>query len=185
MLTLTQIRPMTALVGAGLALLLTTACTVQDAQNALPSKPDERTQALAEIKDNLDTLAAGKPAPALPPASTAELMVPDMLTGMGFSQINGQPGKTINEKRLLALKAARMDAMRDLTEQIHGIQISATTNVRQMVTRDDNLNAVVSGTLRGARTLKITPKGSDGYEVQLAVDKDTVAYIVRAFQGAL
>lgn len=174
----------TALAGAAMALVLS-GCTVNTAQQALPPDADERTTALAEIKDNLDTLDKGQPASAMAPMPTRDLVVPTMITGLGFAQINGQPGKTINEKRLLALKAARMDAMRDLTEQIHGIQITATSNVRQMVMRDDNLNAVVSGTLRGARTLNIQPKGSDGYEVQLAVDKDTIAYILRAAQGAL
>lgn len=180
----TSIKLNTALAGAAVALLLS-GCTVTTAQQALPPDADERTTTLAEIKDNLDMLESGAPAAAMSLMPTQDIVAPTMITGIGFAQINGQPGKTINEKRLLALKAARMDAMRDLTEQIHGIQINATTNVRQMVTRDDNLNAVVSGTLRGARTLNIQPKGSDGYEVQLAVDKDTVAYILRAAQGAL
>lgn len=179
----TQFKLTTALAGAATALLLS-GCNITTAQQALPTDADERTTALAEIKDNLDTLESGA-SPAMAALPTHDLVVPTMITGLGFAQINGQPGNTINEKRLLALKAARMDAMRDLTEQIHGIQITATTNVRQMVLRDDNLNAIVSGTLRGARTLNIQPKGSDGYEVQLAVDKDTVAYILRAAQGAL
>ena len=81
--------------------------------------------------------------------------------------------------------AARVDALRDLTEQVHGVRISATTTVRDAVVADDTLGAVVQGTLRGARTLRVTASGSDSYEVEMALDRDTVAYIVRALKGRI
>lgn len=107
------------------------------------------------------------------------------LKGLGFAQVAGQPGKTLNEKRLMAIRAARVDALRDLTEQVHGVRISATTTVRDAVVADDTLGAVVQGTLRGARTLRVTASGSDSYEVEMALDRDTVAYIVRALKGRI
>lgn len=155
--------------------------TPPTATEALPLNATETTRQLAEVKDNLD--AADRMNAPPPPAAAVAVAGVQPLKGMGFAQIAGQPGKTKNEKRLMAIRAARMDALRDLTEQVHGIRINATTTVSQAVVRDDSLSAVVQGTLRGARTLRVTPKGTDSYEVEMALDRETVAYIVRALKG--
>lgn len=155
----------------------------QTATQALPLSATETTEQLAEVKDNLD---AADRMDAPPPAATGvdagtQQVAP--LKGLGFAQIAGQPGKTHNEKRLMAIRAARMDALRDLTEQVHGIRLTATTTVRDAVVQDDSLSAMVEGTLRGARTLRVTPSGTDSYEVEMILDRETVAYIVRALRG--
>lgn len=156
--------------------------TPPTATEALPLSATETTRQLAEVKDNLD--AADRMAAPPPPSATmaAEAEVRP-LKGLGFSQISGQPGKTQNEKRLMAIRAARMDALRDLTEQVHGIRISASTTVRDAVVQDDSLSAMVQGTLRGARTVRVSASGTDSYEVEMVLDRETVAYIVRALKG--
>lgn len=146
------------------------------AVDALPPEATPETRMLAEVKDNLDALEQGTPAAAMP----ALAPVAASLTGRGFSQVGGQPGHSVNEKRLMAIKAARLEALRDLTEQIHGIRISADSLLRDAVLRNDTLAAHVEGTLRGARTVAIEPRGEDGYAVTLELDADTVAYVLRA-----
>jgi hypothetical protein len=168
-----------------LALLLA-ACAAppERAVEALPMDATGLTRQLAEVKDGLD--AADRLHASAPANGPATLPVGDGVApvkGLGFAQIAGQPGKTLNEKRLMAIRAARMEALRDLTEQIHGIRLSATTSLRDAVVTDDRLAAMVEGTLRGARTVRITPKGSDSYEVEMAIDGDTVGYILRALRG--
>lgn len=170
-------RPQT-LASALICALALSACASgpRSAVQSLPPDADARTEELAEVKDALD--GAG--------AATARVVIETpapMITGLGLAQIAGQPGKTKNEKRLMAIRAARMDAIRDLTEQVHGIRISASTTIREAVVQDDSLSAVVQGTLRGARTVRVTPKGTDSYEVEMALDRETVAYIVRALKG--
>lgn len=164
--------------------LFAAACvsTPQSAQEALPLSATDTTVQLAEVKDNLD--AADRMAAPPPPAVAAAHGV-QPLKGLGFAQIAGQPGKTHNEKRLMAIRAARMDALRDLTEQVHGIRISASTTVRDAVVQNDSLQAVVEGTLRGARTLRVSPSGTDSYEVEMVLDRETVAYILRALKGQI
>lgn len=156
------------------------------AKSALPLDAREPTRALAGVKDDLDAAdrlaGPGARATVAPMMFAAEASV---LRGLGFAQIAGQPGKTQNEKRLMAIRGARVDALRDLTEQVHGVRLSANTTVRDAVVADDSLNAVVQGTLRGAKTLRVTAKGSDSYEVEMELDRDTVAYIVRALRGGL
>lgn len=143
------------------------------AVSALPMDATGRTTMLAETKDMLDSLDSGRTASMAAPAVAP-------LTGRGFAQVAGQPGSTLNERRLMAMRAARLDALRDLTEQVHGIRINSTSQMRDAVLVNDQLAAQVAGTLRGARTISIEPKGDDGYSVLLQLDADTVAYIVRA-----
>ena len=163
----------------GVLLGACTPTTPETASDALPLSATAQTVQLAEVKDNLDAAdRMGAPPPAAMASDEAR-----PLKGLGFAQISGQPGKTTNEKRLMAIRAARMDALRDLTEQVHGIRINATTTIHTAVVRDDSLAAVVQGTLRGARTVRVAPSGSDSYEVEMVLDRETVAYIVRALKG--
>jgi len=155
-----------------LTLLPLGACaTTPRAVDALPHDASPRTEAVAKLKDDLTgarVVAAPSPAPVV------------QFNGLGLSQVSTQPGKSKNEKRLMAIRAARMEALRDLTEQIHGIEIDAETTLRDQVVSSDTVRGMVDGEIRGARTLRITPKGDDSFEVVMALDPDTVAYIQRA-----
>lgn len=149
------------------------------AVDALPLNAMRDTVMLAETKDGLDALDAGRePVVMLAEAQT-------LLTGLGMAQVAGQPGQTLNERRLMAVRAGRMEAMRDLTEQVHGLRLTAQTTIRDAVVIDDSLAATVSGSIRGARTVRISPTSDDTYEVQLALNADTVAYILRVAGSGL
>ena len=143
---------------------------------ALPSQADAATVALAETKDALD-----KVSPPAPPTQVAATVAPvQEFLGTGFAQVSRQPGASLNAKRLMAIRAARLEALRDLTEQVHGIRLNSTSSLRDAVLTNDYLQAIVAGEIRGARTVRITPKGSDSYEVVMALSPDTVRYILRA-----
>lgn len=58
--------------------------------------------------------------------------------------------------------------------------LDAETTVSDQVVRSDRVRGIVSGEIRGARTVRITPKGNDSFEVVMALDPDTVRYIVQA-----
>lgn len=165
-----------------LPLFLLAACQAgpRSATASLPLDATGLTRQLAGVKDDLD--AADRLTRSAAPPVVSGPAVP-ALRGLGFAQVAGQPGKTTNERRLMAIRAARVDALRDLAEQVHGIRLSGTTTVGQAVVSDDRLTAMVNGTIRGARTLRVTPKGSDSYEVEMALDRPTVAYILRALRG--
>ena len=186
-------NPICSLITASLGLSLLAGCEDMTAVNALPSDPDAYVATIAEVKDNLDaaspdTAHHAQATESTTPHTTAThsaTPVPAMITGLGFAQVARQEGRSLNQKRLLALRAARMDALRNLTEQVHGIHIAASTTISGLVVQDDHLQALVEGTIRGARTVRITPKGNDGYEVELALDADTVAYILRVMKDQL
>lgn len=104
------------------------------------------------------------------------------ITGVGFSAVSIQPGKNLNQKRILAIKAARLDALRQLTEQIHGIQLAGSTKIAEAIVQSDTLRADIQGVILGARTVKIDPSSSDTYEVVVEIDRPLIDEIVRAYR---
>ena len=82
----------------------------------------------------------------------------------------------------MAIKAARLDALRQLTEQIHGIQISGSTLVSEAIVESDTLRADLQGVILGARTVKVEPNSSDTYQVIVEIDKPLIDEIVKAYR---
>jgi len=117
-------------------------------------------------------------------AETSKYYVPSV-TAIGFSSIAIQPSKSLNQRRLMAIRAAKLDAYRNLTEQLHGIYIQGETTIGEAVLTSDKLGAALRGTVIGARTVKIEPTGSDTYQVELAVSQAHVDRLIRAYRNGL
>ena len=94
--------------------------------------------------------------------------------GLAGAQIAGQPGKTPNEKRLMAIRASKLDAYRALTEQVYGQQLDANTTVADMTVMNDTFRTRVEGVIYGAQLVSITPVGDDTYETTMSLDRNAV-----------
>ncbi len=105
------------------------------------------------------------------------------LTATGYAVVSTQPGQNVEQRRLMAIRAARMSAMRELAEQIHGLKVDSNTTVIDLMVQNDTFRGIVSGVIRGARTVRINPTGSDTYETVLEIDQDMVAYLFRQAQS--
>lgn len=127
-----------------------------------------QTQTLVNIKDVLDASNENIPT----------------LTAVGYAVTSTQPGRNEAQKRLMAIRSARMAAMRDLAEQIHGLKVDSSTTVIDLVVQNDTFRGVVNGTIRGARTVRINPTGSDTYEVVLEIDRETIGYLLKTARVA-
>ena len=101
------------------------------------------------------------------------------LSAVGYAVVSSQPGRTDAQKRLMAIRSARMAAMRELAEQIHGIQVDSNTTVIDLMVQNDTFRAVVKGIIRGAKTVRINPTGVDTYETVLEIDKDMMLMMLR------
>ena len=101
------------------------------------------------------------------------------LTAVGYAVVSSQPGRTQAQKRLMAIRSARMSAMRELAEQIHGIQVVSNTTVIVLMVQNDTFRAVVKGVIRGAKTVRINPTGNDTYETVLEIDRDMMMALLR------
>ena len=106
------------------------------------------------------------------------------LSAVGYAVVSSQPGRTDAQKRLMAIRSARMAAMRELAEQIHGIQVDSNTTVIDLMVQNDTFRGIVSGTIRGARTVRINPTGSDTYEIVLEIDREMMTYLLSVARQA-
>ncbi len=137
--------------------------TAKTSLNVLSNRNGEDAAHLAAINEVLDASVDNVPT----------------INAVGYAVVSSQPGRSANQKRLMAIRSARMAAMRDLAEQIHGLKVEGNTTVIDLMVQNDTFRGIVSGTIRGARTVRINPTGTDTYEVLLEIDKDTLSYLLR------
>ena len=111
--------------------------------------------------------------------------IPPTIKATGFSAIAIQPSKNLNQRRLMAIRAAKIDAYRVLAEQIHGVQLDGQTTVAEAMLTSDVLSSAVRGTIMGAETVKIEPKGSDTYIVELSISQTHVDRLIQLYKRGL
>jgi hypothetical protein len=85
----------------------------------------------------------------------------------------------------MAIRASKLDAYRNLTEQVYGQQLDSSTTVADMVVTNDTFRTKVEGVIYGARLVSITPVGDDTYETTLSLDKDVVQDLRILFMGQM
>jgi hypothetical protein len=83
----------------------------------------------------------------------------------------------------MAIRASKLDAYRNLTEQVYGQQLDASSTVADMVVTNDTFRTKVEGVIYGARLVSITPVGEDTYETTLSLDRDVVQDLRIMYMG--
>ncbi len=96
-----------------------------------------------------------------------------VLHAVGYAPISLQPGKTQPQKSIMAIKASKLEAYRELAEQVYGQKVNATTNIRGAIAQNDVLKTQVQGVVRGAKVVKSYPVG-DTYATELELDMKLV-----------
>jgi hypothetical protein len=91
-------------------------------------------------------------------------------SAIGYGAESTFSGYTRGQKRLLALRAAKLDAYRSLAEQLYGVRIYGNTTVSAMMTKHDSFRAFIDATIRGARIISITPMSDGNYETTAEVE---------------
>ena len=96
------------------------------------------------------------------------------ITATGYAVVTVQNHKNPAQQLLMAIRASKLDAYRNLTEQVFGQQLDASSTVADMVVTNDTFRTKVEGVIYGARLVSITPVGEDTYETTLSLDRDVV-----------
>lgn len=102
-----------------------------------------------------------------------ETIEPDtypVIRSIGYAPIAAQKASSQSNKMLLAIKASKLDAYRELTEQVYGQKIDGEQSLANLILQDDQLEATVQGVIRGARVIKTYPVGDDSYATELELD---------------
>ncbi len=144
---------------------------------------------------SLPMAASQSSAPATASVSTPNVEIPlsslplvekrEALTATGYAVISVQNHRIPAQQRLLAIRAAKLDAYRSLTEQVYGLRMDATATVADMVVQNDTFRSKVEGVIYGATLVSITPAGDDTYETTLSLDKATVQDLRMLYLGQL
>jgi hypothetical protein len=123
------------------------------------------------------------------PSRDATSMVPpvvekrETITATGYAVVTVQNHKNPAQQRLMAIRASKLDAYRNLTEQVFGQQLDASSTVADMVVTNDTFRTKVEGVIYGARLVSITPVGEDTYETTLSLDRDVVQDLRIMYMG--
>ncbi len=130
--------------------------------------------ALGPVADKPPPAPAAQPAPVAPPQGylNGERRRPFQSTG--YAVISIQPHSLPAQQRLLAIRAARLDAYRGLAEQVYGQFLDGATTIADAVLRSDRVRARVEGIIHGAEVVSINPVGQDTYELTMSLDRDVV-----------
>jgi len=85
----------------------------------------------------------------------------------GYSAYEKTEDMTSEPKRLMALRASKLDAYRALAERIYGTGITGTSTVQDFVLKHDGFGTVVDTVIRGARVVSVSEKKGAGFETVL------------------
>ncbi|MDR9499338.1 MAG: LPP20 family lipoprotein [Hydrogenovibrio sp.] len=165
---------------AGLSLI---GCSQQPVQpaSAQPSDREIQQQINAAVDKRMQAIEAEQAKSAQPeqkmyqvPRSAVE---PELIkvSGVGYGAESTYEGFTDGQRRLMAIRSAKLDAYRSLAEQLNGIKIDSNTTIATLTARNDSFRARVNSMVRGARVVSVTPMADQNYETVLEV------YIDRSF----
>jgi hypothetical protein len=97
-----------------------------------------------------------------------------VLKAVGYAPIDNQQGDSITAKTLMAMRASKLDAYRELAEQVYGQRLNGTQSLANLVVNNAQLHSTVEGVIRGARVVKTYPVGADTYATELELDMEQV-----------
>ncbi len=93
----------------------------------------------------------------------------NVLTAVGYASVSEQQGRNDEEKRIRAMRASKIDAYRELAEQIYGMRVSGRANLQDQKLGIEQTSGAVDGVIRGAEVVRSYPVG-DSYVTELELD---------------
>ncbi len=106
-----------------------------------------------------------------------------ILRATGYAVISRQKGPTNDDRTIQAMRASKLDAYRELSEQVYGQTLIADTSLRDNIELSDKLKARTAGIIKGARVVRTYPVNNT-YVTELELDS-RVLYDLYNLRGAL
>ena len=106
-----------------------------------------------------------------------------VLRASGYAVLSKQKGGTQAERQINAMRASKMEAYRELTEQVAGVYVKARNKNVNNIEHSDNLSTEVEGLVHGARVVRQYPIG-DTYVTELELDTKRI-YDLYQIRGAI
>ncbi|KYN79982.1 flagellar biosynthesis protein FlgP [Vibrio cidicii] len=93
----------------------------------------------------------------------------EILVAVGYASISEQTGRNNEEKRVRAMRASKIDAYRELAEQVYGMRVSGRAQLEDQRLGVESTSGAVDGVIRGAEVVRSYPVG-DSYVTELRLD---------------
>ena len=91
------------------------------------------------------------------------------MTSVGYAPIAAQKGDSRDLQMLNAIKVSKLEAYKEMAEQVYGVLVNSENNVVGGRLQDDIIKSRVKGLVRGAHVLKSYPRG-EVYITELELD---------------
>lgn len=101
----------------------------------------------------------------------------DTVRAKGYGVEPNDPSMTYVEKTLMAKRAAKLDALRNLGEQVRGVRITGDSYVRDFITRSDEMRARLNTFIQGARVISERQLPDGSFEVEVEVEMEPLRNI--------
>lgn len=116
-------------------------------------------------------------APVIPSPETVPVTTD--LTAFGFASITAQSATDPAQRRLQAARAAKLDAYRNLAEQLYGVRFASDSVVIDARVREDHIRSHVEGVIAGAEIVALEPLGNDTYQATVKLPAARAALLQR------
>lgn len=108
--------------------------------------------------------------------STSDSDTSYTFNAIGYAPIDIQSGASFEVKILNAIKASKIEAYKEMAEQVYGMLLTADNSLEGAYLRQDKITAQVTGLVRGARVLKSYHEGGL-YITELELNMDTLFFL--------
>ena len=123
----------------------------------------------------LESPNAGAPAEEFfrPVEQEIDPVAPMVLRVVGYGALDTGSKLSSVQKRLMAIRASKMDAYRTMAERVYGTSVQGSTTVRDMVVQYDRFRSYVETYMHGARVVStdVMPDGSAETVMEMIVDQ--------------
>ena len=121
------------------------------------------------------THTVSQPQPQAVPQSLLAVPVPVRpapikIVAIGHGSISNYGQHNGGQQKLMAMRAARLDAYRNLAEQVYGFKLTGSTTVNSFASQSDSVRAYIDTFLRGARIASIGANQDGLYEAQAELE---------------
>lgn len=99
------------------------------------------------------------------------VLAPQKVLAVGYGALGSTSSQyTLGQQKLMAMRAARVDAYRVLAEQVYGFRVWGNTAVSSFATQNDNIRTYVDALIRGARLVNMTAVADGNFEATVELD---------------
>ena len=82
-----------------------------------------------------------------------------LIKAVGYAPLTEQKANSEEERMLMAVKASKLEAYKELAEQVYGQKVDYKVTMGQALLGNEQLRASLQGVIRGARVVKTYPVG--------------------------